>query len=67
MDIDIRQALFKKIQSFTMATFLKFPSASLITRLTNDVTITQNLIFMGLRIMLRAPLVVVGSIIMSFL
>ncbi|MFJ7969982.1 ABC transporter ATP-binding protein [Psychrobacillus sp. NPDC096389] len=63
---DIRQALFKKVQSFTMATFLRFPSSSLITRLTNDVTITQNLIFMGLRIMLRAPLLVIGSIIMSF-
>lgn len=63
---DIRQELFKKIQSFTMATFLKFPSASLITRLTNDVTMTQNVIFMGLRIMLRAPLLVIGSIIMSF-
>ncbi|ALC86654.1 ABC transporter ATP-binding protein [Bacillus sp. FJAT-22090] len=63
---DIRQALFKKIQSFTMATFLKFPTSSLITRLTTDVTITQNLIFMGLRIMLRAPLLVIGSIIMSF-
>ncbi|GGA22185.1 ABC transporter ATP-binding protein [Psychrobacillus lasiicapitis] len=63
---DIRQALFKKVQSFTMATFIKFPSASLITRLTNDVTITQNVIFMGLRIMLRAPLLVIGSIIMSF-
>lgn len=64
---DIRQALFKKVQAFTMATFLKFPTASLITRLTTDVTITQNLIFMGLRIMLRAPLLVVGSIIMSFI
>lgn len=64
---DIRQELFKKVQSFTMATFLKFPSASLITRLTNDVTMTQNVIFMGLRIMLRAPLLVIGSIVMSFL
>ncbi len=63
---DIRQSLFKKIQSFTMATFLKFPTASLITRLTSDVTMTQNVIFMGLRIMLRAPLVVIGSIIMAF-
>ena len=63
---DIRQALFKKVQSFTMATFIKFPTASLITRLTNDVTMTQNVIFMGLRIMLRAPLIVVGSIIMAF-
>ncbi|MEK4523354.1 ABC transporter ATP-binding protein [Psychrobacillus sp. FSL W7-1493] len=64
---DIRQALFKKVQSFTMTTFLKFPTSSLITRLTSDVTITQNLIFMGLRIMLRAPLLVIGSIIMSFI
>ncbi len=64
---DIRQALFKKVQSFTMTAFLKFPTSSLITRLTNDVTITQNLIFMGLRIMLRAPLLVVGSIVMAFL
>lgn len=63
---DIRQALFRQVQSFTMTTFLKFPTSSLITRLTSDVTITQNLIFMGLRIMLRAPLLVVGSIIMSF-
>lgn len=63
---DIRQALFRKVQSFTMTTFLKFPTSSLITRLTSDVTITQNLIFMGLRIMLRAPLLVIGSIIMSF-
>lgn len=64
---DIRQALFKKVQSFTMTTFLKFPTSSLITRLTSDVTITQNLIFMGLRIMLRAPLLVIGSIVMSFI
>lgn len=63
---DIRQALFKKIQSFTMATFLRFPSASLITRLTNDVSMTQNVIFMGLRIMLRAPLLAIGSIVMAF-
>ena len=64
---DIRQVLFRKVQSFTMATFLKFPTSSLITRLTTDVTITQNVIFMGLRVMLRAPLLVVGSMIMSFL
>ncbi|MCM3357886.1 ABC transporter ATP-binding protein [Psychrobacillus sp. MER TA 171] len=64
---DIRQALFRKVQSFTMTTFLKFPTSSLITRLTSDVTITQNLLFMGLRIMLRAPLLVIGSIIMSFI
>lgn len=63
---DLRNALFKKVQSFTMATFLQFPSASLITRLTNDVTQVQQVFFMSLRIMLRAPLVVLGSLIMAF-
>lgn len=63
---DLRQALFSKVQAFTMATFLRFPTSGLITRLTSDVTMTQNVLFMGLRIMLRAPLMVIGSLIMAF-
>lgn len=64
---DLRNALFRKIQSFTMATYLKFPASSLITRLTSDITQVQNVLFMSLRIMLRAPLVVIGSIMMALL
>ncbi len=63
---DLRNALFNKIQSFTMSAFLKFPTSSLITRLTNDITQVQNVFFMSLRIMLRAPLAVIGSIVMAF-
>lgn len=63
---DLRNAMFEKIQSFTLATYQKFSTASLITRLTNDVTQVQTVLFMSLRIMLRAPLAVVGSIIMAF-
>lgn len=63
---DLRNALFSRIQSFTMATYLKFPTSSLITRLTSDITQVQNVFFMSLRIMLRAPLMVVGSMIMAF-
>lgn len=63
---DLRNALFEKIQSFTLATYQKFPASSLITRLTNDVSQVQTVLFMSLRIMLRAPLAVVGSIIMAF-
>lgn len=63
---DLRQALFRQVQSFSMATFLRFPTAGLITRLTSDVTMAQNVLFMSLRIMLRAPLLVVGSIVMAF-
>lgn len=64
---DLRQALFKQIQSFSMATFLRFPTSSLITRLTSDVTMAQNILFMGLRILLRAPLVVIGSLVMAMI
>lgn len=64
---DLRQALFRQVQSFSMATFLRFPTAGLITRLTSDVTMAQNVLFMSLRIMLRAPLLVLGSLIMAFL
>lgn len=64
---DVRTALFKQVQQFTVATFTKFPTAGLITRLTSDVTMVQNVLFMSLRIMLRAPLLVIGSVIMAFI
>ncbi|QNK87825.1 ABC transporter ATP-binding protein [Sporosarcina sp. resist] len=63
---DLRQALFRQVQAFTMATFLRFPTSGLITRLTSDVTMAQNVLFMGLRIMMRAPLLVIGSLVMAF-
>ncbi|MGE6487214.1 ABC transporter ATP-binding protein [Paenisporosarcina sp. NPDC076898] len=64
---DVRSALFKQVQQFTVATFTRFPTAGLITRLTSDVTMVQNVLFMSLRIMLRAPLLVLGSVIMAFI
>ncbi|PID15233.1 ABC transporter ATP-binding protein [Sporosarcina sp. P34] len=63
---DLRQALFQRVQTFSLAAFLRFPTSSLITRLTSDVTLVQNALFMGLRIMARAPLMVLGSLIMAF-
>lgn len=63
---ELRNALFSKIQSFSMATFLKYPASGLITRLTNDVQQVQSVLFMSLRIMLRAPLSVVLSLMMAF-
>lgn len=63
---DLRIALFKKVQSLSMPDFLKFPTSALITRLTNDVTQVQQVFFMSMRFMLRAPLVVIGSLILVF-
>ncbi|MEK4700311.1 ABC transporter ATP-binding protein [Solibacillus sp. FSL R7-0668] len=63
---DLRKALYRKIQSLSMATYLSYPTSGLITRLTSDVTQTMNIVFMMLRIAMKAPLMAVGSIIMAF-
>jgi ATP-binding cassette subfamily B multidrug efflux pump len=64
---DVRKSLFGKVQSFSTVNLSHFPTSSLITRMTNDVTQIQNLVFMGLRIMIRAPLLIVGATIMALL
>ena len=65
MGKNIRQALFDKIQSLSFLEIDKFKTSSLITRLTNDVTQVQNMVMMGLRGMVRSPLIFLGGIIMS--
>lgn len=64
---DVRTSVFKKVQAFSFSNFDRFPTSSLITRMTNDVTQIQNTVFMSLRIMLRAPLVVIGGTIMALI
>ena len=64
---DLRKALYSKVQSLTMATYLTYPTSGLVTRLTSDVTQTMNLVFMMLRIAMKAPLMAIGSIIMAFI
>lgn len=62
---DLRKNLYEKVQSFSFANFNKFPTSSLITRMTNDVNQLQMTLFMSLRIALRAPLLVIGGIVMA--
>jgi ATP-binding cassette, subfamily B, multidrug efflux pump len=64
---DIRRRVFEKVQAFSFVNFNKFPTSSLITRMTHDVTQLQNTVFMSLRIMLRAPLLLAGGVIMSLI
>ncbi|GGI41888.1 ABC transporter ATP-binding protein [Mammaliicoccus stepanovicii] len=63
---DLRTTQFKKIQTFSLDTLQKFKTSSLITRLTSDVNNCDQAVYMSIRIMLRAPLMIIGSIIMSF-
>ncbi|WP_453996468.1 ABC transporter ATP-binding protein [Bacillus nitroreducens] len=64
---DIRKDLFTKIQSFSFSNLQKFDTATLITRMTNDVTQLQNTVFMSLRIAIRAPMLIIFGMIMAFL
>ncbi len=64
---DVRSKLFAKVQSFSFANFNLFPTSSLITRMTNDITQIQNTVFMSLRIALRAPLLIIGGLVMAFI
>lgn len=64
---DLRKDLFRKVQKFSFANIDSFSTGSLVTRLTNDITQMQNLIMMGLRMMLRAPGMLIGAVIMAFM
>lgn len=63
--MDLRSAVFRKIQSFSFSNIDRFKPSTLITRLTNDITQLQNLVLMSLRIVVRAPLLFIGGIIMA--
>jgi ATP-binding cassette, subfamily B, multidrug efflux pump len=63
----LRADLFRKAQSMSLAAAQKFGAASLITRLTNDVMQIQNMSFMLTRVFIRAPLLLIGGIIMATL
>ena len=56
---DLRSSLFSKLQQLSLAEIDQFSPASLITRLTNDVSKIQQVVLMSMRIMLRSPLMLV--------
>lgn len=62
---NLRKALFDKIQSFSFLNIDRFSTASLVTRLTSDITQLQNTLMMLLRMLLRAPLMLVCAIIFA--
>ena len=60
---NLRQDLYYKVQDFSFTDIDKFSSASLVTRLTTDVTNVQNAYQMILRIAVRTPLMLIFSVI----
>ena len=63
---NLRNALFEKVQAFSFANIDRFSTASLITRLTNDVNNVQLTFMMMLRILLRAPLMLIVAFVLAY-
>ncbi len=61
---DVREALFRKVQSFSPVELDRFPTGQLLVRSTSDVHMVQMIVAMSLRIMTRAPIWVLGSVVL---
>ena len=62
---NLRQCLFDQVQQFSFADIDRFSSASLITRMTNDVNAMTMMLAMGLRMLVRAPVMLIAALIIS--
>lgn len=62
---NLRQDMLSKIQEFSFSNINKFSTSSLVTRLTNDVEIIQQLVQMMLRMLIRAPFMLIGGIVLT--
>jgi len=63
---DLRAELYKKVQKFSFTNIDEFKTASIITRLTNDVAQVQAAVLLALRVMIRAPLLCIGGAAFAF-
>ena len=59
---DIRERLFKKIQTFSYANIEEFNAGTLVVRMTNDINQIQNLLMMFFQVLLRMPLLFIGAV-----
>ena len=64
---NLRRELYKHVNTFSYAELDKFSTTSLITRLTSDVNAAQQAVAMFIRLVLRAPFIVVGAIVMAMI
>ncbi|MBC6179531.1 ABC transporter ATP-binding protein [Listeria welshimeri] len=62
---DLRDKIFTKVEDFSLQEFNKVGTSSLITRTTNDVVQIQNVLYMMMRLMVMAPIMLLGGIIMA--
>ncbi len=62
---DLRSGIFRRVETFSQVEVNKFGAASLITRNTNDVQQVQTLVLLALNVMISAPIMAIGGVIMA--
>ena len=62
---DLREETFRKIQTFSYANIEKFNAGNLVVRMTNDINQIQNVTMMLFQILLRLPILFIGSVILA--
>ena len=62
---DLREKTFRKIQAFSYANIEQFNAGNLVVRMTNDINQIQNLIMMMFQILLRLPVLFIGSVVLA--
>lgn len=67
MAADIREEVYRKIQTFSFENIEKFTASNLVVRLTNDINQIQNLVMMFLQSLLRIPILFVGAFILAIM
>ena len=65
--MNLRQAMYEKIQTFSFSNIDKFSTAGLVTRMTTDVMNVQQAFQMSIRICVRAPIMLVSAVMMTFM
>ncbi len=63
---DLRSAIFRKVETFSQVELNHFGAASLITRNTNDVQQVQQVVLLALTMMISAPILAIGGVIMAY-
>ena len=62
----LREKVFSRVESFSLHEFNRFGTASLINRTTNDITQLQNVLLFGMRMIVMAPMLSIGSLFLAF-
>ena len=63
--MNMRARVFERVENFTLHEFDQVGTASLITRTTNDITQVQQVVLMGMRMLVTTPMMVIGGVIMA--